>query len=151
MILDTTRRTPREVIERLFPREDPSCKNGPDMNTCEKPQMSMGTTFIILLCASLVVICCIVTFLCFLHRRRMRLDKREDAKDIQELDDYGMGPSKAHKVHKSRLPKEPPPAYVSQDRGQAEGGNWKRDSGDSLTPSLRQAMGVVPHDTLANR
>lgn len=101
---------------------------------------------------SAVAVCFILAFLCFLHRRRMRMDRLEDVKDVQELDDYGIAPSKP------RMPKAPPPAYTpstttTQDRTADQ--EWRResrrDSADSLTPSLRQAMGVVPRDTLANK
>jgi hypothetical protein len=68
---------------------------------------------------------------------------------VQELDDYGLAPTKPKPV---QMPQAPPPTYErSQDR--KADGNWgksNRDSTDSLTPSLRQAMGVTPRDALAN-
>jgi hypothetical protein len=98
---------------------------------------------------SLVVVLGIIGLLCVFHRRKQRLDKLEDLKNVQELDDYGLAPVKPKPV---QLPQAPPPTYErSQDR--KADGNWgksHRDSTDSLTPSLRQAMGVTPRDALAN-
>ncbi|KAJ3519889.1 hypothetical protein NM208_g13941 [Fusarium decemcellulare] len=122
------------------------------MNLCEKPAPSMGTTMIILIIAGAVALLCFLVFLYMLHRRRQRLDKLEDAKDLQELDDYGIkSMPKQQKTPPPAMPQAPPPTYErSQDRSRTDDNNWKRDSTDSLTPSLRQAMGVVPRDTLAN-
>jgi hypothetical protein len=94
-----------------------------------------------------------VALLCVFHRRKQRLDKLEDIKDVQELDDYGLGPVKPRPV---KLPQAPPPTYDKTHEGKpnnATDENWdrtNRNSTDSLTPSLRQAMGVTPRDTLAN-
>ncbi|KAF4463039.1 hypothetical protein FALBO_10132 [Fusarium albosuccineum] len=142
-------------VTRVLPREEArdSCHPQPNMNLCEKPAPSMGTTMIILIIAGAVALLCFLVFLYMLHRRRQRLDKLEDAKDLQELDDYGIkSMPKQQKTPPPAMPQAPPPTYErSQDRSKTDDNNWKRDSTDSLTPSLRQAMGVVPRDTLANK
>ncbi|KAJ4269807.1 hypothetical protein NW762_001476 [Fusarium torreyae] len=140
---DLTRVLPREA------KETETCRNDQQSNTCEKPGLDTGEILVVLLIASTIVVLCILAFLYMLHRRRKRLDALEDPKDHQELDDYGIAPAKQKPA---QMPRAPPPTYErSQDR-KAEG-NWgrsQRDSTDSLTPSLRQAMGVTPRDTLAN-
>ncbi|KAF5018667.1 hypothetical protein F66182_9342 [Fusarium sp. NRRL 66182] len=150
MILDSdTGALPLEEwdVTRVLPREaKATCRNDQYSNTCERPGMNTGEVLVLLLAAGAVVAVGVVALLCVLHRRRKRLDKLEDPKDHQELEDYGIAPLKQPPVD---LPQAPPPTY---DRSQADG-NWrnsKRDSTDSLTPSLRQAMGVTPRDTLAN-
>ncbi|KAI8723163.1 hypothetical protein NCS52_00171500 [Fusarium sp. LHS14.1] len=140
-------------VTRVLPREEKdTCHPMPNSNVCEKPAPTMGATMVVLIVAAAVAVCFILAFLCYLHRRRMRMDRLEDVKDVQELDDYGIAPSKPQPA--SRMPQAPPPAYTpTTDRGTDEA--WRResrrDSADSLTPSLRQAMGVVPRDTLANK
>ncbi|KAF4963600.1 hypothetical protein FSARC_8385 [Fusarium sarcochroum] len=136
-------------VLRREAKETETCRNDKQSNTCEKPGLDTGEILVVLLIASTIVVLCILVFLYMLHRRRKRLDALEDPKDHQELDDYGIGPAKQKPA---KMPQAPPPTYErSQDR-KAEG-NWgrsQRDSTDSLTPSLRQAMGVTPRDTLAN-
>ncbi|KAF4333228.1 hypothetical protein FBEOM_12963 [Fusarium beomiforme] len=146
-------------ITRVLPREaKETCRNDQFSNTCEKPGMSTGEILLILFIASTVVALGVVALLCVLHRRRKRLDALEDPKDTQELDDYGIAPIKQKPAN---MPRAPPPTYErSQDRktemnanaNATTNDNWsrQRDSTDSLTPSLRQAMGVTPRDTLAN-
>ncbi|KAH7248598.1 uncharacterized protein BKA55DRAFT_540025 [Fusarium redolens] len=145
-------------LTRVLPREaKETCRNDQFSNTCEKPGMSTGEILLILFIASTVVALGVVALLCVLHRRRKRLDKLEDPKDFQELDDYGVAPIKQKPAN---MPRAPPPTYErSQDRKEMNTAspattneNWgrQRDSTDSLTPSLRQAMGVTPRDTLAN-
>ncbi|KAF9766748.1 hypothetical protein IL306_000798 [Fusarium sp. DS 682] len=164
MILDTeigalVARAEKMGITRVLPREaKETCRNDQFSNTCEKPGMSTGEILLILFIASTVVALGFVALLCVLHRRRKRLDKLEDPKDFQELDDYGIAPIKQKPAN---MPRAPPPTYErSQDRKTEMNTNapattnesWsrQRDSTDSLTPSLRQAMGVTPRDTLAN-
>ncbi|SPJ71482.1 uncharacterized protein FTOL_01210 [Fusarium torulosum] len=137
-------------LTRVLPREaKETCRNNLQSNTCEKPGMTTGETLIVLCIVSLVVVLGIIGLLCVFHRRKQRMDKLQDLKNVQELDDYGLAPIKPKPV---QLPQAPPPTYErSQDR--KADGNWgksHRDSTDSLTPSLRQAMGVTPRDALAN-
>ncbi|KAM0207304.1 hypothetical protein ACHAPQ_012285 [Fusarium lateritium] len=137
-------------LTRVLPREaKETCRNDQQSNTCEKPGLTTGETLIVLCIASLVIVLGIISLLCVFHRRKQRQDKLEDLKDVQELDDYGLASVKPKPV---QLPQAPPPTYErSQDR--KADGNWRkshRDSTDSLTPSLRQAMGVTPRDALAN-
>ncbi|KAG7415101.1 hypothetical protein LZL87_004640 [Fusarium oxysporum] len=145
-------------LTRVLPREaKETCRNDQYSDTCEKPNISTGEIMLILFIASAVVALGVIALLCFLHRRRQRLDKLEDPKDFQELDDYGIAPIKQKPAN---MPRAPPPTYErSQDRKEMNTAspattneNWgrQRDSTDSLTPSLRQAMGVTPRDTLAN-
>ncbi|EXK27907.1 hypothetical protein FOXG_08754 [Fusarium oxysporum f. sp. lycopersici 4287] len=145
-------------LTRVLPREaKETCRNDQYSDTCEKPNISTGEIMLILFIASTVVALGVIALLCYLHRRRQRLDKLEDPKDFQELDDYGIAPIKQKPAN---MPRAPPPTYErSQDRKEmntaspaATNENWgrQRDSTDSLTPSLRQAMGVTPRDTLAN-
>ncbi|KAF4975958.1 hypothetical protein FZEAL_7310 [Fusarium zealandicum] len=140
--MDVTRVLPRDKAEE-------SCYAGLDRNTCEKPALTTGQTMGIFLVAGAIVATAIVILLFFLHRRRQKIERMEDVKDLQELDDYGLATTQ-----KSRMPKAPPPTYaMSQDR-QADDkwkGSYNRDSTDSLSPSLRQAMGVAPRDILANK
>ncbi|KAF4948143.1 hypothetical protein FGADI_9838 [Fusarium gaditjirri] len=145
-------------LTRVLPREaKETCHNDQYSDTCEKPNISTGEIMLILFLASAVVALGVIAMLCFLHRRRKRLDKLEDPKDFQELDDYGIAPIKQKPAN---MPRAPPPTYErSQDKKEMNTAspattneNWgrQRDSTDSLTPSLRQAMGVTPRDTLAN-
>ncbi|CAG7563824.1 unnamed protein product [Fusarium equiseti] len=138
-------------ITRVLPREaKETCRNDMQSNTCEKPGLSTGEILVVLLIASLVAVGGLMALLCFFHRRKQRLDKLEDIKGVQELDDYGLAPIKP------RLPTAPPPTYQEGKHAPAPtttDENWQRtnrNSTDSLTPSLRQAMGVTPRDTLAN-
>ncbi|KAF4442580.1 hypothetical protein FACUT_1892 [Fusarium acutatum] len=145
-------------LTRVLPREaKETCRNDQYSDTCEKPNISTGEIMLILFIASAVVALGVIAMLCYLHRRRQRLDKLEDPKDFQELDDYGIAPIKQKPAN---MPRAPPPTYErSQDKKEMNTAspvttneNWGRgrDSTDSLTPSLRQAMGVTPRDTLAN-
>ncbi|KAF5561938.1 hypothetical protein FPHYL_5934 [Fusarium phyllophilum] len=145
-------------LTRVLPREaKETCRNDQYSDTCEKPNISTGEIMLILFIASAVVALGVIAMLCFLHRRRKRLDKLEDPKDFQELDDYGIAPIKQKPAN---MPRAPPPTYErSQDKKEMNTASpattnesWERgrDSTDSLTPSLRQAMGVTPRDTLAN-
>ncbi|KAF5625000.1 hypothetical protein F52700_9375 [Fusarium sp. NRRL 52700] len=145
-------------LTRILPREaKQTCHDDQYSDTCEKPNISTGEIMLILFIASAIVALGVIAMLCFLHRRRKRLDKLEDPKDFQELDDYGIAPIKQKPAN---MPRAPPPTYErSQDKKEmntaspaATNENWgrQRDSTDSLTPSLRQAMGVTPRDTLAN-
>ncbi|GKU04246.1 hypothetical protein FLAG1_06971 [Fusarium langsethiae] len=154
MIIDSNIGAEEWQGTRILPREaKETCRNDMQSNTCEKPGMSTGEILIILLIASLIAVCCLVALLCVFHRRKQRLDKLEDIKDVQELDDYGLGPVKPRPV---KLPQAPPSTYDKTHEGKpnnATDENWdrtNRNSTDSLTPSLRQAMGVTPRDTLAN-
>ncbi|KAI1015142.1 hypothetical protein LB503_004054 [Fusarium chuoi] len=145
-------------LTRVLPREaKETCHDDQYSDTCEKPNISTGEIMLILFVASAVVALGVIAMLCYLHRRRQRLDKLEDPKDFQELDDYGIAPVKQKPAN---MPRAPPPTYErSQDKKEMNTAspattneNWgrQRDSTDSLTPSLRQAMGVTPRDTLAN-
>ncbi|RGP76954.1 hypothetical protein FLONG3_4892 [Fusarium longipes] len=158
MILDQNIGAEKWQVSRVLPREaKETCRNDMQSNTCEKPGMSTGEILVVLLIASLIAVCGIIALLCVFHRRKQRLDRLEDIKDIQELDDYGLAPIKPRPVN---LPQAPPPTYDKTQEGKpmshnatTTDGNWdrtNRNSTDSLTPSLRQAMGVTPRDTLAN-
>ncbi|KAF5677540.1 hypothetical protein FHETE_1591 [Fusarium heterosporum] len=136
-------------LTRILPREakeTSECHDTANSNTCEKPGMSTGEILLVLGIASFIIVLGLLVLLFVFHRRKQRLDKLEDIKGVEEQDDYGLAPIKP------RLPQAPPPTYErSQDR--KADGHWERsprDSTDSLTPSLRQAMGVTPRDTLAN-
>lgn len=87
------------------------------------------------------------------------MDKAEGAKDLQELDDYGMTPDSPPPPKTSQMPEAPPPVQTSNysqhnhERSQPQGGrsgDW-RTSAESLTPSFRQATPAVPRDGLGNR
>ncbi|KAF4501002.1 hypothetical protein FAGAP_2805 [Fusarium agapanthi] len=145
-------------LTRVLPRgAKETCHDDQYSDTCEKPNISTGEIMLILFIAGAIVALGVVAMLCFLHRRRKRLDKLEDPKDFQELDDYGIAPIDQKPVN---MPRAPPPTYErSQDKKEMNTASpattnetWgrQRDSTDSLTPSLRQAMGVTPRDTLAN-
>ncbi|KAF5538369.1 hypothetical protein FMEXI_9467 [Fusarium mexicanum] len=145
-------------LTRVLPRgAKETCHDDQYSDTCEKPNISTGEIMLILFIASAVVALGVIAMLCFLHRRRKRLDQLEDPKDFQELDDYGIAPIKQKPAN---MPRAPPPTYErSQDKKEMntaspvttnESWGRQRDSTDSLTPSLRQAMGVTPRDTLAN-
>ncbi|KAL6913600.1 hypothetical protein FSST1_011360 [Fusarium sambucinum] len=132
---------------RILPREaKETCHNDMQSDTCEKPAMSTGELLVVLLVASSIVVCGIAALLCVFHRRKQRLDKLEDIKGVQELDDYGLAPIKPRPV---QLPQAPPPTYDKTHEGKPNvttDENWdrtNRNSTDSLTPSLRQAMGVA--------
>lgn len=80
----------------------------------------------------------------------------EDLKDPQELDDYGIAPRSLRPTSQwSGMPKVPPPVVQTREKNSAGGKiirepvDDKRASVDSLTPSLRQAMGVAPRDPFA--
>ncbi|KAG7430769.1 hypothetical protein Forpi1262_v007262 [Fusarium oxysporum f. sp. raphani] len=82
-------------LTRVLPREaKETCRNDQYSDTCEKPNISTGEIMLILFIASTVVALGVIALLCYLHRRRQRLDKLEDPKDFQELDDYGIAPIK---------------------------------------------------------
>ncbi|KAF5970606.1 hypothetical protein FBULB1_9634 [Fusarium bulbicola] len=145
-------------LTRVLPRgSKETCHDDQYSDTCEKPNISTGEIMLILFVASAVVALGVIAMLCFLHRRRKRLDQLEDPKDFQELDDYGIAPIKQKPAN---MPRAPPPTYErSQDKKEMntaspattnESWGRQRDSTDSLTPSLRLAMGVTPRDTLAN-
>ncbi|KAI5463628.1 hypothetical protein BGZ63DRAFT_442280 [Mariannaea sp. PMI_226] len=145
-------------ITRLLPRAaTDSCHPQPDVDLCEKPALSSSTLFIAMIIMSVILVIGFLSFLLFLHRRRKRLDKMEDLKDPQELDDYGfVSHSTRPTPQSSGMPKAPPPS--AQPRGQDFNGskvqssiNNNRASQDSLTPSLRQALGRTPVDPFANR
>lgn len=146
------------IITRIMPRAaSDSCHPVPDVNLCEKPAMSNTKTFIILIVMTSVFAVAFGILLLFLHRRRRRMDKAEGAKDPQELDDYGMAPDSPSPAKTSHMPAAPPPVQTSNysqhnnERTQPQGASnrdW-RTSGESLTPSFRQATPVVPRDGLS--
>ncbi|KAF4439457.1 hypothetical protein F53441_12564 [Fusarium austroafricanum] len=160
-------------LSRILPREakaSETCTKSENLNTCDKPGMNTGEVLVILLVAgyisfypspnllanldlSAIILAGIMAFVYRLHRKNQRKEAEEDLKH-QELDDYGIAPVKKQKSD-AQMPRAPPPTYErpedkDKDKKTTEG-NWnRRDSTDSLTPSLRQAMGVTPRDTLAN-
>lgn len=86
-------------------------------------------------------------FLYYLHVRRQTLDKREDHKNFQELDDYGLS-HYAPKPKQDEMPRAPPPTYERH----ADDARQRRNSNESLSPSLRKAMNVqVPREALPSK
>ncbi|KAK7427039.1 hypothetical protein QQZ08_006466 [Neonectria magnoliae] len=137
-------------ITRLRPREaKDSCHPQPNVNLCEKSQVSSKTVLAGVIVAMFICLCCFFAFLWHLHRKRTKRDIQEDIKG-QELDDYGIEPSSAP-PKTSRMPQAPPPAKIRRDTRTADPPPSYRMSQESLSPSLRQAMGVTPRDTLANK
>ncbi|KAH6895946.1 hypothetical protein B0T10DRAFT_456191 [Thelonectria olida] len=131
------------TITRLLPRASTdTCHPQPNMNLCEKSAISSSSLFIALVIA-----------------RRTKLEKKEDLKDPQELDDYGIAPQPRRPTSQmSGMPKVPPPVVQTRERNptgddkmQSPVLDGRRASQESLTPSLRQAMGIAPRDPFANR
>ncbi|KAK7413790.1 hypothetical protein QQX98_007357 [Neonectria punicea] len=140
-------------ITRLRPREaKDSCHPQANINLCEKSQVSSKTVLVGVIGAMFICVCCFFAFLWHLHRKRTKRDIQEDIKG-QELDDYGIELSSAPSKT-SRMPQAPPPAQMRRetaDTRTADPPPSYRMSQESLSPSLRQAMGVAPRDTLANK
>ncbi|KPM40824.1 hypothetical protein AK830_g5694 [Neonectria ditissima] len=140
-------------MTRLRPREaEDSCHPRPNMDLCEKSQASTSTVLVGVLLAMLFCLFCFFGFLYHLHRKRTKRDVQEDIKG-QELEDYGIELSAAP-AKTSRMPQAPPPAQMrreTSDAREADPPPSYRMSQESLSPSLRKAMGVAPRDVLSNK
>ncbi|KAH7134148.1 hypothetical protein EDB81DRAFT_92481 [Dactylonectria macrodidyma] len=141
-------------VTRLLPRKsEESCVENDTYNTCEKSQISGGKVMIAIIIVSVILAIFFFIFLLHLHRRRTRIEKQEDLKDFQELDDYGIVTSSSS-TKASRMPQAPAPAQVKQPAStvQREGPPPSyRESTDSLSPSIRGATATIPRDGLSNR